>query len=92
MLRGGQERLRPVLMAAITTLLGLMPIVIQKPALAGVYYYSMAIVIMGGLVISTVLTTVLLPATVVLTEDTLGWFGRLGRFWPGRRRTVAVTE
>jgi HAE1 family hydrophobic/amphiphilic exporter-1 len=88
MLRGGQERLRPVLMAAITTLLGLMPIVIQKPALAGVYYYSMAIVIMGGLMISTVLTTVLLPATVVLTEDALGWFGRLGRFWPGRAKRV----
>jgi len=79
MLRGGRERLRPVLMTAMTTLLGLLPIVIQKPSLAGVYYYSMALVIMGGLAISTVLTMVLLPTTVCLTEDSLGWVGRILR-------------
>jgi HAE1 family hydrophobic/amphiphilic exporter-1 len=49
MLLGGRERLRPILMTAITTLVGLVPIVVQRPALAGVYYYSMALVIMGGL-------------------------------------------
>ena len=86
MLRGGRERLRPILMTAITTLLGLAPIVIQKPSLAGVYYYSMALVIMGGLLISTVLTTLLLPTTVCLTEDSLSGIGRAGR-WVGR--TVA---
>ena len=75
MLLGGRERLRPILMTAITTLVGLVPIVVQKPALAGVYYYSMALVIMGGLFVSAFLTAVLLPATVCLTEDI---FGRLG--------------
>ncbi len=79
MLQGGRERLRPILMTAVTTLLGLLPIVIQKPSLAGVYYYSMALVIMGGLAISTVLTTLLLPTTVCLTEDFLGWTGRTFR-------------
>ena len=79
MLLGGRERLRPVLMTAMTTLLGLLPIVIQKPSLAGIYYYSMALVIMGGLLISTVLTTILLPTTVCLTEDSLGWVGRGAR-------------
>ena len=61
MLLGGRERLRPILMTAITTLVGLVPIVVQRPALGGVYYYSMAIVIMGGLVVSTFLTTLLPP-------------------------------
>ena len=68
-MRGGRERLRPILMTAMTTLIGLLPIVIQKPALGGFYYYSMALVIMGGLVLSTFLTLVLLPATVTLVED-----------------------
>ncbi|MFH1680560.1 MAG: efflux RND transporter permease subunit [Candidatus Eisenbacteria bacterium] len=69
MLVGGRERLRPILMTAITTLAGLIPIVVQKPALAGVYYYSMALVIMGGLAVSTFLTSILLPTTATLSED-----------------------
>jgi HAE1 family hydrophobic/amphiphilic exporter-1 len=76
MLQGGRERLRPILMTALTTLIGLVPIVVQKPALAGVYYYSMALVLMGGLAVSTVLTLVLLPTTVALFEDTLHAIGR----------------
>ncbi|HET9886047.1 MAG TPA: efflux RND transporter permease subunit, partial [bacterium] len=76
MLRGGRERLRPILMTTTTTLLGLLPIVLQKPSLAGVYYYSMALVIMGGLVVATVLTMILLPTTVCITEDSLAWAGR----------------
>ncbi|HPF69704.1 MAG TPA: efflux RND transporter permease subunit, partial [Candidatus Krumholzibacteria bacterium] len=80
MLRGGRERLRPILMTALTTLIGLVPIVVQKPSLGGVYYYSMALVIMGGLAVSTFLTSVLLPTTAALSEDIFGWLGRL----PGR--------
>ncbi len=76
MLKGGRERLRPILMTALTTLLGLVPIVVQKPSLGGVYYYSMALVIMGGLFISTFLTAVLLPTTTSLIED---FFDALGR-------------
>ncbi|MCB1050603.1 MAG: efflux RND transporter permease subunit [Acidobacteria bacterium] len=69
MVRGGKERLRPVLMTALTTLFGLVPMVVQKPALAGVYYYSMAYVLMGGLLVSTVLTVLLLPVTICFVED-----------------------
>jgi HAE1 family hydrophobic/amphiphilic exporter-1 len=76
MIKGGRERLRPILMTALTTLLSLVPIVVQKPNLAGVYYYSMALVIMGGLVVSTFLTSVLLPTTTSIVED---GFGRVGR-------------
>lgn len=76
MLRGGTERLRPILMTALTTLMGLIPIAIEKPSLAGVYYYSIAIVIMGGLLVSTALTSILLPATVCITEDVFAWARR----------------
>jgi HAE1 family hydrophobic/amphiphilic exporter-1 len=69
MIRGGRERLRPILMTAVTTLIGLVPIVVQKPSLGGVYYYSMALVIMGGLFVSAFLTTVLLPTTVIFIES-----------------------
>jgi len=72
MIHGGKERLRPILMTALTTLVGLVPIIIQKPSLGGVYYYSMAYVIIGGLLFSTLLTTLFLPATIALVEDTPG--------------------
>jgi len=85
MLRGGRERLRPIVMTAITTLVGLVPIAVQRPALAGVYYYSMALVIMGGLLVSTFLTTVLLPTTATLSED---FFSAVGRGVKGAARFV----
>ncbi|MCP4573915.1 MAG: efflux RND transporter permease subunit [bacterium] len=89
MLKGGRERLRPILMTAVTTLIGLVPIVVQKPSLGGVYYYSMALVIMGGLFVSTFLTSVLLPSTASLSEDMFGWMGRmLGRLLPKRKQTA----
>lgn len=73
MLRGGRERLRPILMTALTTVLGLVPIIIQRPALGGTHYYSMALVIIGGITISTFLTSILLPTTVTIIEDLPGW-------------------
>ncbi len=69
LLTGCRERLRPILMTALTTLIGLVPMVISKPSLGGFYYYSMALVVMGGLVVSTFLTAILLPTTVTLVED-----------------------
>jgi HAE1 family hydrophobic/amphiphilic exporter-1 len=91
MLRGGRERLRPILMTALTTVLGLLPIIIQRPALGGTYYYSMALVIIGGITISTFLTSILLPTTVTIIEDLPGWirglFSRTLRLSSGSRPT-----
>lgn len=79
MMRGSRERLRPIVMTAVTTLIGLVPIVVQKPSLGGVYYYSMALVIMGGLFVSAFLTLILLPVTTTLSEDLFGALGRIPR-------------
>jgi HAE1 family hydrophobic/amphiphilic exporter-1 len=86
MLLGGRERLRPILMTALTTLLSLVPIAVQRPSLGDVYYYSMAFVIMGGLLVSTFLTSVLLPSTTTLIEDAGGGFR------VGGRALVAATK
>lgn len=88
MVKGGGERLRPILMTAITTLVGLVPIAVQKPALGGVYYYSMALVIMGGLLVSTFLTSVLLPTTATLSED---FFSGIARGFSAAGRFVQRT-
>lgn len=89
-LRGAPERLQPVLITAMTTIFGLVPIIIQKPSLGGTYYYSMAYVIIGGLIMSTALTMFILPTIDCLVEDTVAWFKRLGRFF--KRTPQELTE
>ncbi len=96
MLRGCRERLRPVLMTALTTLVSLTPMVVQKPSLGGVYYYSMALVIMGGLSLSTFLTLILLPTTTTLVEDSTAWIarmlGKLGVLLRMRKKSEALAD
>ncbi|MCX4247063.1 efflux RND transporter permease subunit [Paraliomyxa miuraensis] len=65
----GRDRIRPILMTMVTTILGLVPMLIHHPTLAGVYYHSIAIVIAGGLTSSTILTLVFLPAAYAMLED-----------------------
>ncbi len=77
LLQGCRERLRPIMMTAFTTLVSLVPMVVQKPSLGGVYYYSMALVIMGGLMLSTFLTLILLPTATTLVEDGTNRLARL---------------
>ncbi len=67
--RAGRDRIRPILMTATTTVLGLVPMLIHHPTLAGIYYHSIAIIITGGLITSTIVTLVFLPATYSVIED-----------------------
>ncbi|WP_146658331.1 efflux RND transporter permease subunit [Enhygromyxa salina] len=67
--QAGRDRLRPVLMTAITTIFGLIPMLLHHPTLAGVYYHSIAIIIAAGLATSTMMTLVFLPSAYVLVEN-----------------------
>jgi HAE1 family hydrophobic/amphiphilic exporter-1 len=64
----GRERIRPILMTMTTTVLGLLPMLVHHPTLAGVYYHAIAIVIAGGLITSTMMTLVFLPAAYTVLE------------------------
>lgn len=59
--RGGEERLRPILITALTTLIGLIPMAYGGAQAAGTYYFTLARTIIGGLAVSTLLTLVVLP-------------------------------
>jgi hydrophobic/amphiphilic exporter-1 (mainly G- bacteria), HAE1 family len=77
LIQSGQQRLRPIVMTVITTLMGLAPMVapILVPAFFGPTEYYVAIygpiglVVAGGLCTSTVLTLLLLPAMYALLDD-----------------------
>ncbi|MEM1126044.1 MAG: efflux RND transporter permease subunit [Bacteroidota bacterium] len=77
--RGASERLRPIVMTAATTILGLIPLCIGNTQIAGdgPPYFPMARAIVGGLAFSTVVTLVILPAIYLMLDDLRNWGHRL---------------
>jgi cobalt-zinc-cadmium resistance protein CzcA len=77
------QRLRPVLMTALLASLGLLPAAMSH-AIGSDTQRPFAIVIIGGLISSTLLTMLLLPTLYKLVE---GWFGG-GLKWRRLHRRV----
>jgi CzcA family heavy metal efflux pump len=61
-LRGAQERLRPILMTALSTGLAILPLVFAGDIPGNEIEHPMAVVILGGLVTSTLLNLFVVPA------------------------------
>lgn len=83
----GKTRLRPVMLTAITTGLGLLPMALQfsfdfrqfKFVVGGesaAWWAPLATAVIFGLMIATVLTLVLVPAAYLLTDGWSGWYRR----------------
>ena len=66
-LQGGKSRLRPILMTTLTTALGLMPLALGFGEGAEVRS-PMAITVIGGLTVSTLLTLIVIPVVYSLLE------------------------
>ncbi len=73
---GGRTRLRPILMTSIATMLGLVPMAIGFGD-GGELQAPLARVVIGGLLASTMVTLVLVPAVYTLFEE--GWRALLHR-------------
>ena len=58
---GGRSRLRPVLMTAMTTVLGMLPLAISRGEGAEIWR-PMGVAVIGGLTFSTLLTLIVIPA------------------------------
>ncbi|MCK5372428.1 MAG: efflux RND transporter permease subunit, partial [Cyclobacteriaceae bacterium] len=69
-LRGAKERLAPILMTAATTGLALVPLVIAGDIPGHEIELPMAVVILGGLVTSTLLNLFVLPSLYLRFANT----------------------
>jgi HAE1 family hydrophobic/amphiphilic exporter-1 len=69
LIEGCGDRLRPVLMTVITTVVGLLPLALSEFTVAGIYVQSMAVAMIGGLISSTVFTLIALPVWYTAIED-----------------------
>lgn len=79
-IQAGRDRLRPVLMTALTTLLGLLPLAFGGAAVGDLFYYPLARTVMGGLMSSSVLTLIVLPYITLGVEGFAAWLRGL---WAG---------
>ena len=75
----GRRRLRPILLTTVTTVLGLTPLMLEQSFQAR-FLIPMAISITFGLMSSTFLTLLVLPAILVIVDDVVAaghwlWFG-----------------
>lgn len=70
LIEGGGRRLRPILMTALATVFALVPLALEIGGAEGGTFISapLAIVVIGGLVTSTVLTLVLVPVLYSLVD------------------------
>jgi multidrug efflux pump subunit AcrB len=67
------SRLRPILMTTLTTVFGLAPLVLI-PGAGTELYRGLGVVVLSGLVCSTIVTLTFLPAALV---ELLQWYQRL---------------
>ena len=65
----GRARLRPIVMTACTTICGLTPLIVIQQTGEGFDYKPVAIIVMGGLAVSTLFTLLVVPLFYTLFED-----------------------
>ncbi|MGW4798698.1 efflux RND transporter permease subunit [Nonomuraea sp. NPDC004297] len=65
-IEGGRRRLRPILMTAVATICALTPMALGVTGSGGFISQPLAIVVIGGLISSTLLTLVLVPTLYVV--------------------------
>lgn len=74
-MKAGPIRIRPIMMTALTTILGLVPMAMGIGEGAELTQ-SMGVVVIGGLSLSTVLTLVIVPVMYTIFDDITAFFKR----------------
>lgn len=83
-LNAAPQRLRPILMTTITTVLGMFPLALGLGQ-GGEFLQPLGIVVFAGLSLATLLTLFIIPCFYILLHDLMDWR-------PGRKQTVHLDE
>ncbi|WP_448317606.1 efflux RND transporter permease subunit [Streptomyces sp. CO7] len=67
-IEGGRHRLRPILMTALATIFALVPMALGVTGHGGFIAQPLAVVVIGGLITSTLLTLLLVPTLYAMLE------------------------
>ncbi|HTV51612.1 MAG TPA: efflux RND transporter permease subunit [Steroidobacteraceae bacterium] len=74
LIEAGHKRARPIVMTTVAMIAGMLPVAVQIYS-GNQFRASMAIAVIGGLVTSTALTLVIVPAVFTLIDDVERWIG-----------------
>jgi HAE1 family hydrophobic/amphiphilic exporter-1 len=84
LLEAGATRLRPILMTTLALCFGMAPLALKLEEGSEIYG-AMAVVIVGGMISSTVLSLLIVPCMYSYFDDLQTVIGRIVRWRPGRR-------
>ena len=72
LVHAGERRLRPILMTALTTICGLIPMAVGSSAFIGIPYAPLGRTVIGGMIAGTLLTLLFVPYLYTLLDDLRG--------------------
>jgi ABC-type multidrug transport system ATPase subunit/preprotein translocase subunit SecF len=90
-LTASQQRVRPIVMTSVTTMLGVLPLALKQGTELELWP-PFAITILGGLAVSTFSTLVFIPVLYVGLEQTAAWCRRIGAAGLAASTAVAGLE
>jgi hydrophobe/amphiphile efflux-1 (HAE1) family protein len=89
LLEAGHKRARPIVMTTVAMVAGMLPVAIGIHGDSS-FRAPMAVAVMGGLITSTALTLVIVPAAFTLIDDIERWLGpKFSRLLTARPEPVA---
>ncbi|HEX2164205.1 MAG TPA: efflux RND transporter permease subunit, partial [Thermoanaerobaculia bacterium] len=69
LLLASSRRFRPIMMTALTTIFGMIPLAVGQPSSIGLSYKSFGLTLIGGLGAATLLTMLVVPIAYTVFED-----------------------
>ncbi|MBD0381066.1 efflux RND transporter permease subunit [Paenibacillus sedimenti] len=91
LIEAGKVRLRPIIMTAGATIMALVPLALGLSGEGGLIGKGLGIVVIGGLITSTLLTLVVVPIVYELIESMKNRFGRMFKRGGKNENAAAAT-
>ena len=87
-----ERRFRPIMMTALTTIGGMIPLTLQGSSSIGLSYKSFGLTLIGGLTTATLLTLLVVPVFYTFFDDARAAFTGIFRQALGKRGRKAAAE
>jgi HAE1 family hydrophobic/amphiphilic exporter-1 len=91
LITAGRVRLRPILMTAAATVFGMLPIAMALSE-GGETRAPMAVCVIGGMITSTILTLIVIPAVYLISERMVARLSGVWRLFGGEPESERASE